>query len=97
MAASVGEDSRGLYAVIECDKRGCFGYAAVRPVGAVMVGELVRDAFDMAEADGWLLVGQAFCPRHAGPRADRMTGRVGEGVRWAVVANRLPAGRQRPS
>jgi len=97
VACVVGEDHAGVYAVVECDTAGCWAHVSLRPAAGQSAYDTLCAAFDIAEDDGWLLIGRAYCPRHAPVRRSRTAGRVGEAFRWADVSNRRPRQVQRPS
>jgi hypothetical protein len=98
VAIVVGSDNYGVYATVECDRRGCFGHVSIRPaeIGSWHGYDLVCEAFDQAEAAGWRMVGRTYCPRHAIERLRRRV-RLGDGFAWAWTASEGVKGGQRPA
>ena len=104
MALAADGDKFGVFGVMECDWSGCHGHLALRPVepltSARDLRELLEEVISQAEDDGWLLVGQAYCPRHA-PEVERVRLErpvtVGDGFMWARVTGEGVKGGQRPS
>lgn len=97
MAAVVGEDAQGVYAIIECDRPECRCHVALRPAEGQSAYDTICAAFDIAEDEGWVLVGSAYCPLHVGDKRARTLGKMGEGYRWADVTHLAANGAQRPS
>lgn len=94
---SVGHDGQGVYAVVECDRPGCYGHVGVRPGWSGGTSyDLACEAFDYAESTGWRLVGLTYCPHHALERATRRP-RVGDGHSWAWTRTEGVKGGQRPA
>lgn len=97
MAVKVGEDEYGPYATVECDRRGCARHVSIRPVGDDWSGyDMACTVFDMAEDEGWRLVGRTYCPQDALERPQRRP-RVGDGYGWAEVHAEAVKGGQRPA
>jgi hypothetical protein len=88
MAVIVGEDSRGIWAILECEARGCPTHIGVRPLDPDDREErdLLADVVAAGSEEGWALVGSAFCPDHAPRRRTRPTA-VGSGFDWVNVVN----------
>lgn len=95
MALVVGDDSQGDYAAVECDRRGCYGHVSIRPAGDGWTSyDLACEAFDQAEAAGWTLQGETYCPRH-GPRTARRRPRLGDLYSWARTRRESVKGSRR--
>lgn len=85
MAAELGRDNGGGWAAVRCDVRGCWTAVITRPLrGPFLPVVALETAFDLAEGDGWVLAGRAYCPRHAS-RAPERSRTVGEGYGWLDV------------
>ena len=95
MALVVGDDNRGIYGVVECDRRGCYAHVAVRPGwdGATAY-EMACEGFDLAEASGWELQGDTYCPAHR-PRTGRRRPRLGDLYAWARTRRETVKGSRR--
>ena len=97
MALTVGRDRFGDWATMTCDRRGCECHVSLRPAAEGQTGyDLVCAVFDMAQDDGWRLIGRAYCPEH---RLERRWGRprVSDGYPWARLAREGVKGGQRPA
>jgi hypothetical protein len=98
MAVVVDSDAAGVFVVVECNGRGCYGHVAGRPGPDMTAYDLLCAVVDEAADAGWLMAGKTWCPRHATTwRRARTLGRVGEGFTWADVKRGADRGALRPS
>ncbi len=96
MAIVVDADDLGVWAAVECDKRGCQRHVSARPAAPDWSAyELVCTVFDWAAEEGWRLDGQAWCPDHRlEPRGDRQ---LRDRFDWLRVRKGARPGRYGPS
>jgi hypothetical protein len=104
VAAVIDADRWGVWAGVECDWSGCYGHLTLRPMvedrSTAAVVALAEEAIRQADAEGWLLRGLTYCPRHRGTwRWERLErpGTVGNGYAWALTAGEGVKGGQRPA
>jgi len=97
MAVMVRGVTGDAWASVECDRRGCDGHVTVRTAEAHQTPyDAACLAFDIAEAEGWRLVGRTYCPDHAQGGLGRSV-RLADGFAWARTAWQGVKGGQRPA
>lgn len=92
----VDADERGPFAVVECDRLRCRSHLALRPAGPAPLYDLVCEAFDWAQDEGWWLDGSAYCPDHW-PVGAGASETVADGYAWARVTREPVKGAERRS